>query len=261
MITDRVDALSDAEMLRYSRHILHPDIDYEGQLAFRNAAVQIIGAGGLGCPAAMYLAASGVGSIVIHDHDVIEDSNLQRQIAFTTADIGRNKAEVLAERLRMLNPLISVTAKATFIGVDSVLPGVQVILDCSDNFGTRATVNRACCEAGLPLVSGAAIRSEGQVCVFDSTVAGSPCYHCLFGDLDATNDESAEAATCAESGVLSPLVGVIGSLQATETIKVILGRHADSLGKLLIYDATGLGFRQLRFAADPACPVCGGRSR
>jgi adenylyltransferase/sulfurtransferase len=203
----------------------------------------------------MYLAASGIGSILIHDHDVIEDSNLQRQIAFTTADIGRNKAEVLAERLRMLNPLISVTARATFSGVDSIQPGVKVILDCSDNFGTRATVNRASCEAGLPLVSGAAIRSEGQVCVFDPTVSGSPCYHCLFGDLTA--GESAEPASCAESGVLSPLVGVIGSLQATETIKVVLGRHADSLGKLLIYDATGLGFRQLRFTADPACPVCG----
>tara|TARA_R100000306_G_scaffold62478_1_gene70792 strand:- start:28113 stop:28886 length:774 start_codon:yes stop_codon:yes gene_type:complete len=247
------DDLSDEELLRYSRHILHPDIDFEGQLILKQARVAVVGAGGLGCPAAMYLAASGVGTMIIFDDDVIESSNLQRQIAFTTADIGQSKTETLCRRLEELNPHVSAKpVRKRFEGKEAVLEGIDLVLDCSDNFATRSGVNRFCVDNRVPLVSGAAIRSEGQLCVFDSRAAGSACYHCLYGDMD----EATGAANCAESGVLSPLVGVIGALQAVEAVKVLLNQHQQSLGKLLLYDANGALFRMLRFRQDPACTVC-----
>ncbi|GAA3976107.1 molybdopterin-synthase adenylyltransferase MoeB [Allohahella marinimesophila] len=246
--------LSDDELLRYSRHILHPGIDYEGQLALKQGRVAIVGAGGLGCPAAMYLAASGVGSLTIFDDDSVEASNLQRQIGFTSVDIGQAKAEALCARLSALNPHIRVQSVVSrFTEATGAPEDFDLVLDCSDNFATRAGVNKFCVSRRVPLVSGAAIRNEGQLCVFDSRVEGSACYHCLYGDLD----ESGGAANCAESGVLSPLVGVIGALQAVEATKVLFGRHQDSLGKLLLYDATGVLFRTLRFSQDPECAVCG----
>ena len=214
----------------------------------------IVGAGGLGCPAAMYLAASGVGQLIVFDDDTIEASNLQRQIAYTSSDIGTSKAETLCRRLSALNPHVRTEARFERFSRTSAMPDrLVLVLDCSDNFATRAQVNRFCVQHRRPLVSGAAIRSEGQLCVFDSRVGGSGCYYCLYGDLADT----AEGANCAESGVLSPLVGVIGALQAVEAVKVLLGRHQESLGKLLLYDAFGSLFRALRFRQDPACPVCG----
>ncbi|MGM0571954.1 MAG: HesA/MoeB/ThiF family protein [Pseudomonadota bacterium] len=246
--------LDDNELLRYSRQLLLPRFDVEGQLALKKARVLVVGSGGLGCPVALYLGAAGVGELVLADDDQVELANLQRQIAFDQASVGRPKAEALAERVRAINPEISVTARMERLEgeiLSEVVAGVDLVLDCTDNFNTRFALNRACVAARVPLVSGAAIRGEGQISVFDSRDETSPCYHCLYPE------QGNEDLTCSEAGVIGPLVGMIGATQAMEAIKVISGKGRPLVGRLLILDAWQMEWREMKLARDPDCPVCG----
>ncbi|WP_372955921.1 HesA/MoeB/ThiF family protein [Marinobacter sp.] len=246
--------LNDNELLRYSRQLLLPRFDVEGQLALKKARVLVVGSGGLGCPVALYLGAAGVGELVLADDDEVELANLQRQIAFDQASVGRPKAEALAERVKAINPEISVTARMERLDgklLSDVVAGVDLVLDCTDNFNTRFALNRACVAARVPLVSGAAIRGEGQISVFDSRDETSPCYHCLYPE------QGNEDLTCSEAGVIGPLVGMIGATQAMEAIKVISGKGRPLVGRLLILDAWQMEWREMKLARDPDCPVCG----
>ncbi|MEH6356451.1 MAG: molybdopterin-synthase adenylyltransferase MoeB [Marinobacter sp.] len=248
--------LSDDELLRYSRQILMPNFDIAGQQALKSARVLIVGSGGLGCPVALYLGAAGVGHLTLVDDDHIEVANLQRQIAFETAQLGESKAERLADRIRGINPLITVgVIRQRLEGEDFDAPVAQasLVLDCCDNFNTRFALNRACVKAGAPLVSGAAIRGEGQISVYDSRQPQSPCYHCLYPE------QGNEDLTCSEAGVIAPLVGMIGAAQAMEAIKVISGVGKTLVGRLLIVDAWRMEWREMKLAKDPACPVCSNR--
>jgi len=245
--------LDDNELLRYSRQLLLPRFDVEGQLALKQARVLVVGSGGLGCPVALYLGAAGVGQLVLADDDAVELANLQRQIAFDQASVGRSKAEALAERVRAINPEISVTARVERLEGEllaEVVAGVDLVMDCTDNFNTRFALNRACVESRVPLVSGAAIRGEGQVSVFDSRDEASPCYHCLYPE------QGNEDLNCSEAGVIGPLVGMIGATQAMEAIKVISGKGRPLVGRLLILDAWQMEWREMKLARDPDCPVC-----
>ncbi|RYZ88641.1 MAG: molybdopterin-synthase adenylyltransferase MoeB, partial [Moraxellaceae bacterium] len=240
-------------LLRYSRQIMLPDVDIDGQEKLLSARVLIVGLGGLGSPVAMYLAAAGVGNLVLADFDTVDLSNLQRQIAHTTSRIGQTKVESAAQTLRDLNPEISITCVAELLSEDALKKHIQtvdVVVDCSDNFSTRFAINAACVAAKIPLVSGAAIRLEGQVAVFDSRINGNPCYRCLYEDISETD------MTCAANGVLSPLVGIIGSMQALETIKIIVGFGSSLAGKLLLFDARHSQWRELTLSKDNACPIC-----
>jgi molybdopterin-synthase adenylyltransferase len=244
--------VTDAELLRYSRQILLSDFGIEGQERLRASSVLVVGLGGLGSPVAMYLAAAGVGRLVLADFDAVDLSNLQRQIIHTTAQIGRPKAESARVALAALNPDVElVTVKRSL--VEETLPGivadVDLVLDCCDNFATRFAVNAACVAAGVPLVSGAAIRLEGQVTAF-SGQPGGPCYECLY-PRDGGIDE-----TCSTNGVLAPVVGIIGSIQATEAIKILTGLGEPLFGRLLLLDAALMQWRSLRLTADPQCPIC-----
>ncbi|MBP4051474.1 HesA/MoeB/ThiF family protein [Chromobacterium violaceum] len=246
--------LDDEALLRYSRHILLPEIDIAGQRRLLAARALIVGAGGLGSPAALYLASAGVGRITIVDDDAVELSNLQRQIAHDTASLGQGKAASAARRMLTLNPTIEARPLAERLSGQRLMDEVaahDLVLDCSDNFATRHAVNRACVAARVPLVSGAAVRFSGQLAVFDSRDAASPCYHCLFPDEGEASD-----GPCATFGVLSPLVGAIGSLQAVEAVKLLAG-VPPALGKLTLYDALNGSFKQIRVPRDPACAVCG----
>lgn len=246
--------LTDDELLRYSRQLLLPSFDVAGQLALKSARALVVGAGGLGCPVALYLAGAGVGELVVVDDDAVETANLQRQIAFEESDLARRKAEALAERLRRINSAVTVTAVARRLEGEDLLSQVAratVVVDCTDNFTTRFALNRACVTAKVPLVSGAAIRGEGQLSVFDPRVPDSPCYHCLYGE------EGSEDLTCSEAGVIGPLVGMIGTSQAMEAIKVISGIGQPLVGRLLLLDAWQMEWRQMTLAKDPGCPVCG----
>ncbi len=246
--------MNNDQLLRYSRQILLPEIDLEGQERLGSARVLIIGVGGLGCPAAQYLAAAGVRQIDLVDDDRIELSNLQRQILFATAEIGEFKAEAAARRLGGLNPEVRLVAHTSRLEGEALRAAVRaadVVLDCSDNFTTRFAVNAACVASATPLVSGAAIRTEGQVTVIPQT-ADAPCYRCLFPEEGAGHEES-----CSETGVFTPLVGVIGALQAAEAMKLLLHLGTPLAGRLLHYDLTRAQFRELRFGRDPHCPVCG----
>lgn len=246
--------LSDEELLRYSRQILMPGFDIEGQEKLKSARVLVVGAGGLGCPVALYLGSAGVGHLTLVDDDDIELANLQRQIGFELAQLGESKADMLAERVRRINPLISVTAlNHRLEGADFAqqVEKASLVMDCTDNFGTRFALNRACVAAKVPLVSGAAIRGEGQVSVYDQRVAGSPCYHCLYAE------QGNEDLNCSEAGVIAPLVGMIGSVQAMEAIKLITGIGSPLVGRLLILDAWAMHWREMKLAKDPGCPVCG----
>jgi adenylyltransferase/sulfurtransferase len=245
--------MNDEELLRYSRHILLSDIDVAGQEKLAAAQVLIIGAGGLGCPAAIYLAASGVGHLVIADDDVVEMSNLQRQIGHDVNHIGSPKVHSLAERLKAINPLVRVTElnerlEGTLL--QTAMSSMDVVLDCSDNFLTRQNINRVSLLLKKPLVSGAAIRFEGQLSVFNCT-DNSPCYACLYG-----NENNDEMLTCSESGVFSPVVGVVGSLMAAETLKLIIGVGVVLDGRLLLCDMRDMDWRSLDLHKDPLCPVC-----
>ncbi|MEX1227433.1 MAG: molybdopterin-synthase adenylyltransferase MoeB [Marinobacter sp.] len=245
--------LNDDELMRYSRQILLPSFDIAGQARLESARVLVVGAGGLGCPVALYLAAAGVGHLTLADDDVIELANLQRQIAFETSQLGESKAQALAERVQRINP--SVTAKAIterLEGGDLLeqVKSCDLVVDCTDNFSTRFAINKACVASKVPLVSGAAIRGEGQLVVFDSRQTESPCYHCLY------QDQGDEELNCSEAGVIGPLVGIIGACQAMEAIKVLSGVGMPLTGRLLILDAWRMEWREMKLARDPECPVC-----
>lgn len=267
-----VAAFSDDDLLRYSRQIMLPGFDIAGQEKLRAAHVLVIGAGGLGSPVCLYLAAAGVGALTIVDHDHVDLSNLQRQIAHATADIGRAKAQSAADSVRAINPgvqiraltvpadasllseLLPVVTAACVVENASAMPAsvaITCVVDCCDNFATRAAVNRACHAARVPLVSGAAIRMEGQLAVFDFRREAAPCYACLYGD---AGDED---TTCARNGVMAPVVGVVGSMQALAAIRVITGFGESAHGKLAVFDGMRNEWRNLRITADTACTVCG----
>ena len=246
--------LSDPELLRYSRQIMLPKFDVAGQLALKNAQVLIIGAGGLGSPVAMYLAAAGVGCITIVDDDHVDVSNLQRQILHGESSLGKMKVDSAAEMLGNINPHVEVKVLAKRLdeeGLRSAVARVDLVLDCSDTFTTRFSVNRACVEEAKPLVSGAAIRMEGQVSVFDMRDDEAPCYQCLYAEGDD------EQLTCSTSGVMAPLVGIIGSMQAMEAIKVLSGLGCSLKGRLMMLDATSMEWRTLKLKKDSGCQVCG----
>ncbi len=247
--------MNDQQLLRYSRHILLPEIGVEGQEKWLAAHALVIGAGGLGSPAAMYLAASGVGRLTICDHDTVDLTNLQRQLLHRPAAIGQPKAVSARRTLAEINSEVAVTAlqaKADAPLLAELVAGADVVLDCSDNFSTRYAVNRTCLAAGVPLVSGAATRFEGQVSVFDFRSGNSPCYNCLYPER-----HESEETRCAVMGVFAPLVGVIGALQAAEALKLLAGAGDSLSGRLLLLDALGMNVRSAKLARDAACPVCG----
>ncbi|MEW8397663.1 MAG: molybdopterin-synthase adenylyltransferase MoeB [Candidatus Thiodiazotropha sp.] len=247
--------MNDDQLLRYSRQIMLPSIGIEGQERLLESRVIIVGLGGLGSPAAMYLAAAGVGTLVLVDFDQVDLTNLQRQIVHTTARIGELKVESARETLLALNPECRVETIPRQLDEDALLEQIEqadLVLDGTDNVATRFAINKACHQSGTPLVSGAAIRMEGQITVFTGE-PGGPCYHCLYPD-EGEMDE-----TCSANGVLAPLVGVIGSLQAIEAIKQLTGAGKTLQSRLLLLDALEMEWRSLRLTPDPACPVCGGR--
>ncbi|MGM3390085.1 molybdopterin-synthase adenylyltransferase MoeB [Stutzerimonas stutzeri] len=247
--------LSDDELLRYSRQILLKQVDIEGQLRLKNSRVLIVGLGGLGSPVALYLAAAGVGELHLADFDRVDLTNLQRQIIHDTAAVGQHKVDSAMTRLAAINPGITLVGHRAGLDVDSLgeaVANVDLVLDCTDNFAVREAVNAACVTARKPLVSGAAIRLEGQLSVFDPRNDASPCYHCLYG-----HGSEAEL-TCSEAGVLGPVVGLVGSLQALEALKVLVGFGEPLVGRLLLVDALTGRFRELKVKRDPGCAVCGG---
>lgn len=245
--------MDDERLLRYSRQIMLPQIGIEGQQALTEARVLIIGLGGLGSPVAMYLAAAGVGELVLVDDDRVELSNLQRQIIHATPDIGTAKVESAAAKLADLNPDVRVETIARRLD-DAQLRDraarADAVVDGSDNFETRFAVNRACVAAKTPLISGAVIRMEGQVSVFRGHLPGRPCYRCLYGEAEEL------AETCSENGVLAPVAGIIGAIQATETLKLLAGLDGGLDGRLLLIDAVDMEFRRMNLREDPDCPVC-----
>ncbi|MBE7376312.1 molybdopterin-synthase adenylyltransferase MoeB [Pseudomonas lopnurensis] len=246
--------LSDEELLRYSRQILLKQVDVEGQLRLKQSRVLIVGLGGLGSPVALYLAAAGVGELHLADFDTLDLTNLQRQIVHDNRSLGLHKVDSAMARLEALNPQVRLVPHRSGLDADSLgaaVAGVDLVLDCTDNFGIREAVNAACVAAKKPLVSGAAIRLEGQLSVFDPRDAASPCYHCLYG-----HGSEAEL-TCSEAGVIGPLVGLVGSLQALEALKLLAGFGEPLVGRLLLIDAFSSRFRELRVKRDPACAVCG----
>ncbi|WP_313464415.1 MULTISPECIES: molybdopterin-synthase adenylyltransferase MoeB [Pseudomonas] len=246
--------LTDNELLRYSRQILLPQIDVDGQLRLKDSRVLIVGLGGLGAPVALYLAAAGVGELHLADFDTVDLTNLQRQIIHDSQSVGVSKVDSAIARLTAINPDVKLVAHRQALDADSLdaaVAAVDLVLDCCDNFGTREAVNAACVAAKKPLVSGAAIRLEGQLSVFDPRREESPCYHCLYG-----HGSEAEL-TCSEAGVVGPLVGMVGSLQALEALKLLAGFGEPLVGRLLLIDALGSRFRELRVKRDPQCAVCG----
>jgi adenylyltransferase/sulfurtransferase len=246
--------LDDDELMRYSRQLLLPQLDIAGQLRLKQSRVLVVGAGGLGCPVALYLGSAGIGHLTVADDDVVELANLQRQIAFGEADLGESKASQLAARVLAMNPAIQADALSDRLASDALDEHVQVadlVVDCTDNFTTRFALNRACVAAKVPLVSGAAIRGEGQITAFDSRRSDSPCYQCLYAETEEVD------LRCAEAGVIGPLVGMIGAAQAMEAIKVLTGTGRSLIGRLLLLDAWQMEWRELKLAKDPGCPICG----
>ncbi|WP_110948201.1 molybdopterin-synthase adenylyltransferase MoeB [Pseudomonas bohemica] len=246
--------LSDEELLRYSRQILVQQVDIAGQLRLKQSRALIVGVGGLGSPVALYLAAAGVGELHLADFDTVDLTNLQRQIIHDSQSVGQSKVDSAITRLTAINPEITLVPHRAALDEDSLAAAVEavdLVLDCSDNFATRQAVNAACVAAGKPLVSGAAIRLEGQLSVFDPRRAESPCYHCLYGH------GSESELTCSEAGVIGPLVGLVGSLQALEALKLLAGFGEAMVGRLLLIDALGTRFRELKVKRDPGCSVCG----
>jgi adenylyltransferase/sulfurtransferase len=248
--------MNDAQLLRYSRQIMLPEIDVTGQKTLLESTALIIGLGGLGSPIAMYLAAAGVGHLILVDFDDVEISNLQRQIIHTTDQLGQAKVDSAKTALHKLNPEIRLSCVNQKLNEDELQEYVQqsnVVLDGSDNFNTRFMVNQVCVQNQTPLVSGAAIRLEGQVSVYLNNGEG-PCYRCLYKDGEDQDQ------TCSENGVLAPVVGIIGSIQATEAIKVLthLGEPLD--GRLMILDAKYMEWRTIKLKKDPACPVCSSKT-
>ncbi len=246
--------MNDDQLLRYSRHILLDEVGIEGQQAMLDARALIIGAGGLGSPAALYLAASGVGHITLVDHDTVDLTNLQRQIAHTTARVGQPKVQSAAQALQALNPDAQVQCiqqHADAALLDELVSQASVVLDCCDNYRTRQTVNAACVKHRVPLVAGAIIRFDGQITVFDPRKDTSPCYACLFAP-----EEEFEEVQCSTMGVLAPLVGVIGAMQAAEALKIITGIGDPLVGKLLMLDGKSMEWSRMRTSRNPECSVC-----
>ncbi|TMH33346.1 MAG: molybdopterin-synthase adenylyltransferase MoeB [Betaproteobacteria bacterium] len=251
--------MDDKQLLRYSRHILLPELGLDAQQRFASAHALIVGVGGLGNPVAQFLAAAGVGTLTLVDADHVDLTNLQRQILFDTSAIGHPKVEAAAARIAAVNPDVRVISVASRVGDAELVPlaaAADIVIDCSDNFATRHAVNRASVAATKPLVSGAAIRFDAQVSVFDARDVASPCYHCLFGEGDEI-----EETRCAVMGVYAPLVGIIGATQAAEALKLLAGVGRSLAGRLLMLDALSMQWREVRVLKDPACQVCGSRSR
>ena len=249
--------MNDEQLLRYSRHILLPDIGIEGQQKLHDAHALIIGAGGLGSPVALYRAASGVGTLTLVDDDTVDLTNLQRQIIHRTSSVGTPKVDSARASLAEINPDVRVTAlneRADRKRLLELVAQADIVIDCSDNFATRYALNQACVELKKPFVSGAATRFDGQVAVFDMRQASSPCYHCLYPE-----QSDALETRCAIMGVLAPLVGIIGSMQAAEALKVLVGMGTPLCGRLLVMDALHMELRTVKLSRDPACPVCSTR--
>ncbi len=247
--------MTDQQLLRYSRHILLPQIGIEGQENIVNARALVIGAGGLGSPAAFYLASAGIGTLVLADADTVDLTNLQRQILHRTDAVGMAKVESGKRTLGEINPECKVVALQERLAgdrLDEEVALADIVLDCCDNFTTRHAVNRSCVKHRTPLVSGAAIRFDGQVAVFDSRQAQTPCYHCLFPE-----GQDVEEVRCAVMGVFAPLTGIIGAIQAAEALKLLIGCGTSLAGRLLLLDGLGMEWREIRVPRDPACQVCG----
>jgi molybdopterin/thiamine biosynthesis adenylyltransferase len=245
----------DSQLLRYSRHILLDEVGVDGQSALLSSRVLIVGAGGLGSPVALYLGSAGVGHITVVDHDRVDTTNLQRQIAHTLSRVGQFKAESVRQAVADINPdvrVTTVTTRADDALLDRLLPDTDLVLDCCDNFATRQAINRACVKHHKPLVSGAAIRFDGQVTVYDPRQPGSPCYACVFPP-----SEAVEEAQCATMGVFAPLVGMVGTAQAAEALKLLCGTGRPLTGRLLMVDARSMDWNEVRVPRNPGCPVCG----
>ena len=250
--------MNDQQLLRYSRHILLDEIGIEGQQRLLAAKVLIVGLGGLGSPAALYLAASGIGQLTLCDHDSVELSNLQRQIAHHTANIGQSKVASAAATLQAINPEVScipLALRADAARLHELISAADVVLDCSDNFATRYVINRVCHALKKPLVSGAAIQFSGQAAVFDFRHTDSPCYNCLYPE-----ETEARELRCATTGVFAPLVGIIGTIQAAEALKLLLGIDGGLSARLLTLDALDMNFRRITLRQDPQCKICNSRS-
>lgn len=246
--------MNDEQLLRYSRHILLPEVGIEGQERIRAARVLVIGVGGLGSPAALYLASAGVGTLVLADGDTVDLTNLQRQILHTQATVGLPKVVSGRQALAALNPetvVIPLAQRLDGAALEAEVALADLVLDCCDNFATRHAVNRACVKTRTPLVSGAAIRFDGQISVFDLRRDDAPCYHCLFPD-----GESLEELRCAVTGVFAPLTGIVGATQAAEALKLLAGCGEPLVGRLLLLDALAMRWREVRYPRDPGCGVC-----
>jgi len=245
--------MNDEQLLRYSRQIMLPSIDIEGQQKIIDSRVLIIGMGGLGSPVGLYLAAAGVGHLVICDFDDVDLSNLQRQIAHTTEDIGKPKVDSAKQAFQHINPLIKVTTFNSKLQTSELLEQVKqadLVIDCCDNFDTRFAINDACVAAKTPLVSGAAIRFEGQISVFDSRDTLSPCYNCLYPR------DGSVAATCSENGVIAPITGIIGSMQALEALKTLTATGDNLQGRVLLLDGLSMQWQSMTLPRNPNCPTC-----
>ena len=250
--------MNDNQLLRYSRHILLPKIGYEGQEKLTKSHALIVGAGGLGSPVALYLAASGVGKLTICDFDNVDLTNLQRQIIHTTQSVGINKAVSAQQTIVEINPEVVVQAivqKSSEAEFKALAENADVVIDCSDNFATRYALNRVCWQLKKPLVSGAALGFEGQISVFDFRHEKSPCYYCLFPDLNNSGGEESDLR-CATNGVFAPLVGMIGTAQAVEALKLMMNIGVSLQGRLLLLDALAMEWRSIKLARDPVCAVC-----
>ncbi len=248
--------MNDKELLRYNRQIMLPQIDIQGQERLLDASVLIRGLGGLGCPAALYLAAAGVGRLILNDDDQIDLANLQRQIAFNSHDIGRLKVESARDTLLRLNPNICIeiiSSRLHDTRLARYVNSVDVVLDCTDNFSSRFELNKHCVNSSTPLVSGAAIRFEGQLAVFTPGINNSPCYNCLYAD---TDDNTEITESCSESGVVSPLPGIIGSMQALETIKLLACPQQQSNCKILLFDGLTMDWQNMTLNKNPHCQTC-----
>lgn len=246
--------MTDDQLLRYSRHILLDEVGIEGQQAMLDAHALVIGAGGLGSPAALYLASAGVGRITLVDDDLVDLTNLQRQIAHTTARVGMPKVESAAQAMAAINPQVQVSAvraRADAALLDTLVAQATVVLDCCDNYTTRQAVNAACVRHGVPLVSGAVIRFDAQISVFDPRADGAPCYACIFAP-----DAEFEEVRCSTMGVFAPLVGVVGAMQAAEALKLVAGIGTSLAGRMLMLDGRSMEWSTMRMQRAPDCPVC-----
>ena len=249
--------MNDQQLLRYSRHILLDEVGVEGQQRLRAAHALIVGAGGLGCPAALYLAASGIGKLTLADPDKVDLTNLQRQILYRTDCVGAQKVDAARDALNALNPEVAIVPLAQRLdakNLDSLVEASDIVLDCSDNFSTRHALNRACVQLKKTLVSGAAIRFDAQVAVFDLRKPDAPCYACLYPE-----DGEVEEVQCSTMGVFAPLTGVVGALQAMEAAKLLIGAGETLNGRLLLLDAKRSEWRTVRVKRDPACAICSAR--